>query len=41
MIQEDSLEAKQTYLRSQIIDSGVDPESFMVFMGAAKGEGTY
>lgn len=34
-----TLEEKQSFLRSQIIDAGVDAEAFMIFMGIAKGEG--
>lgn len=36
-----TLEEKQSFLRSQIIDAGVDAEAFMIFMGIAKGEGKY
>ncbi len=31
-----SLEEKQQFLRSEILESGVDPESFMAFMGTVK-----
>ena len=36
-----TLEEKQHFLRAEIIESGVDPEAFMSYMGTIKDEGTF
>ena len=35
---EENIEAKQQFLRSQIIDQGYNPDDFSTFMGTIKGE---
>lgn len=41
MSEKATLEEKQHFLRAEILESGVDPEAFMIYMGTVKDEGIF